>query len=83
MPGENTSQVEILYLTQHGFSLVLDGEALHLRFADFPWFEGVPLEELHAVQRPAAGHLYWPALDVDLSLESIRDPAAFPLVASR
>lgn len=83
MPGENTSQVEILYLTRHGFSLVLDGEALPLRFADFPWFKGIPLEELRAVQRPAAGHLYWPALDVDLSLESIRDPAALPLVASR
>eukprot|EP01032_Pedospumella_encystans_P034866 gene34866-39425_t len=70
-------------LTQHGFSLVLDGESLRLRFADFPWFEGVSLDELRALQRPAPGHLYWPTLDVDLSLESIRDPAAFPLVASR
>ena len=26
-------------------------------------------------------HLFWPDLDVDLSLESVRDPSAFPLVA--
>jgi hypothetical protein len=33
------------------------------------------------VQRLSADHLYWPDLDVDLSISSILDPARFPLVA--
>jgi hypothetical protein len=27
--------------------------------------------------------LYWPLLDIDLSIQSIREPAAYPLVARR
>jgi hypothetical protein len=33
------------------------------------------------VERPSADHLYWPQLDIDLSVHSIRDPAAFPLIS--
>lgn len=83
MLGKNTSAIQILALDQHGFSLVVDGEELFVGFADFPWFDGVPLAQLREVQRPAQGHLYWPSLDIDLSVESIRNPAAFPLVAAR
>lgn len=83
MHGENTFLVEILEISQHGFALSLDGETLQLRFADFPWFDGASRKQLQAVECPAKGHLYWPELDIDLSIDSIRDPASFPLVASR
>jgi hypothetical protein len=33
------------------------------------------------VQRPTENHLYWPELDVDLSVDSLRNPQAFPLVS--
>jgi hypothetical protein len=33
------------------------------------------------VQRATADHLYWPQLDVDLSVDSIRHPENFPLVS--
>ncbi len=26
-------------------------------------------------------HLYWPGLDIDLSLQSLRNPSAFPLIS--
>ena len=39
------------------------------------------IEQLSAVEWPSANHLYWPLLDVDLSVESIRHPQAFPLVS--
>ena len=29
----------------------------------------------------SSNHLYWPLLDVDLAVESIRNPSLFPLVA--
>ncbi|WP_371866390.1 DUF2442 domain-containing protein [Duganella radicis] len=38
-------------------------------------------EQIGDVRRPGADHLYWPALDVDLSVASLRDPQAFPMVA--
>ena len=33
------------------------------------------------VERPQLHHLYWPVLDVDLSLGSIEDPGRYPLKA--
>jgi hypothetical protein len=34
-----------------------------------------------AVERPQPHHLYWPALDVDLAVESIERPDLYPLKA--
>jgi hypothetical protein len=33
------------------------------------------------VERPQQHHLYWPDLDIDLAVESIRHPEKFPLVS--
>jgi len=45
------------------------------------WFKKATIEQLSDVQWPTPNHLYWPQLDADLSVESIRDPAVFPLVS--
>jgi len=43
------------------------------------------MEQITTVEWPAPNHLYWPLLDVDLdvdlAVESIRNPGQFPLVA--
>ena len=54
-----------------------------MSFADFPWFRDAPIGKLTNVAQPHPGHLYWPELDIDLSVASIRDPASFPLLAER
>lgn len=81
MPGRATSAAEVTHVSRHGFWLLLDGEELLVPFADFPWFRQATIEQLMAVEWPTPDHLYWPQLDVDLSVRSIRDPSAFPLVA--
>ena len=68
-------------MTARGFWLALDSEKLFVPYSEFPWFREVALEKLSHVERPRAGHLYWPELDIDLAVESIRNPGAFPLVA--
>ena len=82
MPGTVTSEVEVTNVSVHGFWLLLGAEELAVPFATFPWFKKATIEQLSNVQRPTPNHLYWPQLDVDLSVESIRDPAAFPLVSA-
>jgi Protein of unknown function (DUF2442) len=66
----------------HGIWLLLDIEELFLSFADFPWFKGATIEQLCQIEWPAENHLYWPSLDIDLAVDSIRDPKAFPLVST-
>lgn len=82
MPGARISEIRIEDVSHAGFWLLLAGERLYLAFADFPWFAGATAEQLRDVHSPGPDHLYWPSLDVDLSLASIRDPAAFPLIAN-
>jgi hypothetical protein len=81
MPGIGTSAVEVTNISGHCFWLLLGDEEISVAFADFPWFRNATVDQITTVQWPSADHLYWPLLDVDLSVQSLRDPAAFPLVS--
>ena len=81
MPGIATLAVEVTNVSKHCFWLLLDDEELVVPFADFPWFKSATIEQLSDVERPTEDHLYWPTIDVDLSVESIRKPENFPLVS--
>jgi len=80
-PGLGTSQVEVTNISKHGFWLLLEERELFVPFSDFPWFQQAPVSAIVNVERPHAGHLYWPDLDIDLAVESIEHPERFPLVS--
>jgi len=82
MPGSATLVAEVTHVSQHGFWLLLGDEELLVPFDQFPWFRQATIDQLSQVQWPTPDHLYWPQLDIDLSVASIRDPAAFPLVSN-
>ena len=82
MPGALTSPAEVTHVSKHGLWLLLGDEELFLSFADFPWFKDATIGELCNIEYPTDNHLYWPSLDVDLAVESIRNPSAFPLVSA-
>lgn len=82
MPGANTSVPEVTHISKNGFWLLLDDEELLLPFSEFPWFRQATIEQLTTIEWPSADHLYWPMLDVDLSVESIRCPEKFPLISA-
>jgi hypothetical protein len=78
--GKNTSGVEITNVSAHGFWLLLAEEELFLPFEKFPWFRKASIEALTKVECLQPHHIYWPALDIDLHVDSIRNPEQFPLV---
>lgn len=80
MPGTVTSAPELTNVSVHGLWLLLGEEELHLPFDNFPWFKRATIEQLAQIEWPTPDHLYWPLLDIDLSVESVRNPDAFPLV---
>ncbi len=81
MPGTATSPVDVTNISQHGFWLLLDERELFLPFEEFPWFKGASVEAILGVERPGPKHLYWPAIDVDLTVDSIEHPEKYPLRA--
>jgi len=79
--GKSTSAVEVTNVSKHGFWLLTGSQELFAAFDDFSWFREAPIGQLLEVEMPRPGHLYWPRLDVDLALESLETPSAFPLVS--
>ena len=79
--GKRTSGVGVANVSPHGFWLLLGSEELFVPFSAFPWFRDATIAQITNVELPSARHLYWPDLDIDLAVESIRDPESFPLVS--
>lgn len=73
--------VEVTNISQYGFRLLLGDEELFLPFSEFPWFRNAAVGNILHVEQPSSNHLYWPELDIDLAVESIRHPEQFPLVS--
>ena len=80
-PGKNTSSVEVTNISSNGIWILCRNEELFLAYTDFPWFENQPKKKIRNVREVVRDQLYWPDMDVDLSLESIRHPEKFPLKA--
>ncbi len=76
-----TLGTEVTNISRHGLWLLVDDEELFLSFDEFPWFKEASVSAVLKVQRSGKEHLYWPDLDVDLTLESIRHPERYPLVS--
>lgn len=82
MPGTTISSLEISSISKHGLWLLYGDQEYFLSHEDFPWFQEAPVKHIFNVEEPHPGHLYWPDLDVDLSLEIIEHPERFPLQSS-
>jgi len=81
MPETTTLAAEVTHVSKHGFWILLANEELLVPFDQFPWFRQATIEQISDVQWPTTDHLYWPGLDIDISVQSIRNPASFPLVS--
>jgi hypothetical protein len=79
--GKVTLEVEVTNISRLGLWLLADEEELFLPFDEFPWFKEASVSAVLNVERQGKEHLYWPTLDVDLTLESIRHPEPYPRVS--
>ena len=80
--GTFISEVEVLNVSPRGFWLWVSDREHFLGFEDFPWFKSATNDQICNVTKVSEDHLYWPKLDVDLSLASIEHPEQFPLKAA-
>ncbi len=79
--GRDTLRVEVTNISQHGFWLLFEDREIFLPFDEFPWFKDATVSAILDVQLLSPDHLFWPAIDVDLSVESIEHPDRYPLKA--
>jgi hypothetical protein len=78
--GENISRVEVGNIGQHGLWILVEDREYFLPYDDFPWFRKATVDQILNVELLHGDHLHWPDLDVDLTIDSLAQPEAFPLV---
>jgi hypothetical protein len=78
--GADTSQIEVSNIDQFGLWVLVQNKEYFLPYNDFPWFRKATVEQILTVELLQEDHLYWPALDVDLCLDSLAEPGKFPLI---
>ncbi|HBF35491.1 TPA: DUF2442 domain-containing protein [Candidatus Sumerlaeota bacterium] len=78
--GTNTSPAEVTNIDRFGFWVLISGKEYFLSYDDFPWFRKATVEQILHVELLSGEHLHWPELDVDLCLQSLEHPEAFPLI---
>jgi Protein of unknown function (DUF2442) len=81
--GKPTSDVEVSNVSPRGIWLLLDRREVFLSFAEFPWFRDATIAQIAVVERPHPHHLHWPALDVDLAVDSLDHPERYPLMSRK
>ena len=79
--GTDTSLAEVTNIDTHGIWVFVSGREYFLSHESFPWFRKAKIEDILNVELHHDVHLYWPALDVDLALDSLENPGKYPLVA--
>jgi hypothetical protein len=66
------SRADITSIDSQGFWLHCNREELYLPFAMYPWFEHATVAQLCRVECFGDTCLYWPRLDLELSVDTIR-----------
>ena len=79
--GQNISENEILSISAYGIWLLVHGKEYFMPYDKFPWFKDAKVSQILDVSVSPTGKLYWPELDVDLSIDILDAPEHFPLIA--
>ena len=80
-PGKNTSVIEVTNISAHGVWILVRDKELFMSYEDFPWFKDQTVKTITNVEEQSRDHFYWPDLDIDLTMEIIKNPSHFPLKA--
>ena len=80
-PGKSTSAIEVTNISAHGVWILIRDRELFMSYEDFPWFKDQTVQTITNVEEQLHDHLYWPDLDIDLTVEIIENPSRFPLKA--
>jgi len=78
--GKSISDPEITNISEHGFWLFFQGREYFLPYELYPWFKNAPVRQITNVKIYQQSHLYWPDLDVDLSVKILSRPSRYKLV---
>ncbi len=77
--GKNILDVEVSHISTYGIWLLTENQEFFLPYDEFPWFQDAKVSDIFAVEQLRRGHFCWRNLDIDLTIEMIKNPHRFLL----
>ena len=77
------TSVSVLMINDKGLMLSVLGNDYFVSYNRLPWMREARISDVLNVQMSGRSAIEWPALDVDLEIESLKHPERFPLVMKR
>lgn len=65
-------RAEVTTISPHGFWVGAGGEELYVAFHEYPDFEHATVREISRIELVSSSRLYWPCLDIDVDIASLR-----------
>ena len=82
--GQNTSSsemnAEVTNISPFGIWILVNGEEFFMSYKEYPVFENAPIKAVAILEVDSFGNLHWPELDVDIEVDSLRNPGGYPLI---
>ncbi len=78
--GKTISLVEI-NISAFGVWLMVHDKEYFLSYKEYPWFSKAKISDVYNVELHHKKHLYWPTLDIDLDIDSLKNPEKYPFIS--
>lgn len=78
-----TTSVSVLMINSQGLMLSVLGNDYFVSYNRLPWLQDARVADVLNVRMSGKHAIEWPALDIDLEVESLQHPERFPLVMKR
>ena len=79
MLGTNTLTNSVTSISKFGFWVLCNEKEYFIRFEDYPGFKNASVEAVFDVRFLSPTQLHWPKLDMDIEMDAIENPEAYPL----
>lgn len=78
-PCGQGSDAKIQSISFDGILILIQGTEFFMSFTQFPWFLEATIEQICNFQFYHGKYLHWPDLDVDTSIDVLKNPSLYPL----
>lgn len=77
--GKSILEAEVQSISKEGIWIYIIDREFFLPFTEFPWFKKATIDQIYNLEFFHGNHLNWPELDIDIELNSLKHPEAYPL----
>lgn len=71
---------EVTNISPFGIWILVNGDEFFMSYKEYPFFEKAPIKAVAFIEMDSMGNLHWPELDVDIEVDSLRNPEKYPLI---